>query len=110
LTRDPLRPGLSLRQRRDRVMAALSAALNALDACGAGQPQADKAFHPLRAEAIPLEAALSLQRIRRAPETIDTALTLIYRMEQQAAASCGQGSALDRALLIIGRRHEADRQ
>ena len=110
LTRDPLRPGLSLRQRQERVMAGFRRAVEALDACVTKQPAANNAFESLRAEAGALEPELALGRLRRTPESIDTALNLIYRMEQQTLDTCGQGSAFDRALLLIGRRHEADRQ
>ncbi len=110
LTRDPLRPGLSLSQRQERVMAGFRRAADALDACVARQPVANNAFESLRAEARTLEPELALGRLRRTPESIDTALNLIYRMEQQRLETCGEGSAFDRALLLIGRRHEADRQ
>jgi tetratricopeptide (TPR) repeat protein len=110
LTRDPLRPGLSLRQRQNRVMTGFRRALEALDDCVIKKPAANNAFDSLRAEAGALEPELTLERLRRTPESIDTALNLIYRIEQQTADTCGQGSAFDRALLLIGRRHEADRQ
>ena len=57
-----------------------------------------------------MEPELTAERLRRTPESIDTAVNLIYRIEQQTVDTCGQGSAFDRALLLIGRRHEADRQ
>ena len=57
-----------------------------------------------------MEPELTPERLRRTPESIDTAVNLIYRIEQQTVDTCGQGSAFDRALLLIGRRHEADRQ
>jgi tetratricopeptide (TPR) repeat protein len=110
LTRDPLRPGLSLRQRQDRVMAGFRRALEALDDCVTKQPAASGSFDSLRAEAGAFEPELALERLRRTPESTDTALNLIYRIEQQTAETCGQGSPFDRALLLIGRRHEADRQ
>ena len=110
LTRDPLRPGLSLRQRQDRLMAGFRRALEALDDCVTKRPAANNAFESLRAEAGALEPELTPNRLRRTPESIDIALHLIYRVEQQTANTCGQGSGFDRALLLIGRRHEADRQ
>jgi tetratricopeptide (TPR) repeat protein len=110
LTRDPLRPGLSLRQRQDLVMAGFRRALEALDDCAIKKPAANNAFDSLRAEAGALEPALTPERLRRTPESIDSALNLIYRIEQQTLDTCGQGSAFDRALLLIARRHEADRQ
>jgi hypothetical protein len=82
----------------------------ALDACVTKRPAAHNVFESLRAEAGALEPALVLGRLRRTPETIDAALNLIYRMEQQTLDTCGQGSAFDRALLLIGQRHDADRQ
>jgi len=110
LTRDPLRPGLSLRQRQDRVMAGFRRASEALDDCATKKPAANNAFDSLRAEAGALEPELTPARLRRTPESIGTSLSLIYRIEQQTLDSCGQGSAFDRALLLIGRRHDADRQ
>lgn len=110
LTQDPLRPGLSLRQRQERLMRGLERALEALDDCVTRQQPSNPAFGSLRAEASTLEPELALGRLRRAPESIDTGLNLVYRIEQQTVDTCGQGSAFDRALLLIGRRHEVDRQ
>jgi tetratricopeptide (TPR) repeat protein len=110
LTRDPLRPGLSLRQQGDRVMAGFRRALEALDDCVTKRPAANDSFDSLRAEAGALEPKMTPERLRRTPESIDAALNLIYRIEQQTVDTCGQGSAFDRALLLIGRRHEVDRQ
>jgi tetratricopeptide (TPR) repeat protein len=110
LARDPLRPGLSWRQRQGRLMAGFRRALEALDGCVTRKPAANSAFDSLRAEAGALAPALTAEGLRRRPESIDTALNLIYRIEQQAVDTCGQGSAFDRALLLIGRRHEANRQ
>ena len=110
LTRDPLRPGLSLRQRHERLTAGFRRAVEAIDACVTKQPAVNNALESLRAEAGALEPQLTLERLRRTPELTDTALNLIYRMEQQTLDVCGEGAALDRALLLIARRHEADRQ
>jgi tetratricopeptide (TPR) repeat protein len=107
LTRDPLRPGLSLRQRQQRLMLGFRRASEALDECIDKQPS-DSALRRLRAEATALQPELEPEKLRRQPETIDSALNLINRIEQQTVAACGQGSAFDRALLLIARRHEAD--
>jgi tetratricopeptide (TPR) repeat protein len=110
LTRDPLRPGLALRQRQERVLAGLRRALAVLDDCANKQPANSRALESLRAEASELEPKLALERVRRTPESVDAGLNLIYRIEQRTAEMCGQGSAFDRALLLMGRRHDADRQ
>lgn len=91
-------------------MAGFRRALEALDDCVTKKPAANNTFDALRTEAEALEPELTPERLRRTPESIDTALSLIYRIEQQTVDTCGQGSALDRALLLIGRRHEVDRQ
>jgi tetratricopeptide (TPR) repeat protein len=114
LARDPLRPGLSLRQRQERVIAGFMRALQALDECANRQPANSSGLEALRSEASALEPDLSLDRVRRTPESIDTGLNLglnlIYRIERQADEICGQGSDFDRALLLIGARHEAERR
>lgn len=110
LTRDPLRPGLTLRQRQERVLAGFRRALAVLDDCANKQPANSGALESLRAEASELEPKLALERVRRTPESIGAGLNLIHRVEQRTVEMCGQGSAFDRALLLMGRRHEADRQ
>ena len=91
-------------------MAGFRRALEALDDCATKKPAASNAFDSLRAEVGALEPELAPEKLRRTPESIEPALNLIYRTEQQTLDSCGQSSAFDRALLLIGRRHEADRQ
>ena len=91
-------------------MAGFRRAVEALDDCVSKHPAANTAFESLRAEGGALEPELASERLRRTPESIDTALNLVYRIEQQTVDTCGHGSAFDRALLLIGRRHEADRQ
>lgn len=109
LSGDPLRPGLSLQQRQERVTAALQRALGALDECAAQRPAPLDDSVPLRADATALLPQLALDRVRHAPEGIDAGVHLVYRIEQLTAGACGHTSAIDRALLLIGRRHEVDR-
>lgn len=110
LSGDPLRPGLALGQRQNRVMAGFRRALAALDGCLLRQPEASTTLEPLRAEANTMESALVPEKLRLTSESIDAAVNLIYRIEQQTADACGPGSTFDRALILIGRRHEADTQ
>jgi tetratricopeptide (TPR) repeat protein len=110
LTHDPLRRGLSLRQRHDRLMVGFRRALEVLDACATTQPRTRGALELLRAEASALEPELAFHKLRRAPESVDAGVNLIYRIEQRTAEACGDGSAFDRALLLIGRRYDVDRQ
>lgn len=110
INRDPLRKGLSLGQRQERMVAALTRASETLAACSAAHAGSSDTWQPLRAEADAASAALTLRQLRSTPEALDNALDLVYRIEQQTQAACGDGSAFDRALLLIGRRHDADRK
>lgn len=112
LSRDPLRPGLPFSERQARLQVDFARAMERLDSCQAlsagGSAQAP--LEALRAEAKALEPELAPRRLRRSPDTIETGFELVYRIEQQTVDDCGQASLLDRALLIIGRRHDAERQ
>ena len=41
------------------------------------------------------------------PDTLNDGIALIYEGEHAALESCGEGSATDRALLLVGRLHAA---
>ena len=113
LTRDPLRPRLPLRQRQKILALNLANARQALEACIAGKSEGAQALHdriaPLHAEAATLEPQITVARLRRSPEVIDAAVSLSYRLEQWRRDACGPGTPLDRALLLVGERHEGDR-
>ncbi len=113
LTRDPLQPGLSFGERRALTRLDFNQATAALNECITAQRKTNQAnnldLQSLRDEAVALEPALSASGVRRSPDAVETAVNLIYRIEKQIGETCGQGSAFDRALLLIGQRHEADR-
>lgn len=109
LSRDPLRPGLSLRQRQQLITQALARAVELIDLCAREQPASSDTFASLRAEAAGLEPQLAVDKLRSTPESIDFTLDLIARVEELAAGTCAEPTALDRALILIGRRHQADR-
>lgn len=113
LERDPMRPGLPLRERRARAVLNLARARQALEACDT--PSAARRDigrydrQSLRAEAAMLEPLLGGAAPRRdSTDTIEQAQDLVYRIEQQVVARCG-GSLLDRALLLIGSRDRDNR-
>jgi hypothetical protein len=112
LTRDPLRPRLPLRERQKILALNVASALQALDTCIAGKGEGAQALHdriaPLRAEVETLEPQMTVARLRQSPEVIDAAVSLICRLEQRRRDACGPGTPLDRALLLVGERHEGD--
>ena len=113
LTRDPLQPGLSFGERRALTRLDFNQATAVLNECITAQQKTNQTnnldLQSLRDEAVALEPALSASGLRRSPDAIETVVNLVYRIEQQTGKTCGLGSAFDRALLLIGQRHEADR-
>lgn len=110
LAHDPLAPRLSFAERRRRLTAGFRHAAERLDTCLARQ-RADAAAGPgdlngLRAEAAAFAPALAARRAR--PELIEEGVDLVYRIERTIEGACGAAAPLDRALLLIGRRHGLD--
>jgi len=112
LERDPLRPGLSLPRRLERVVMDVERAKHLLESCriSTGRRPSDATLDALTSETRALEPKLSLKVLRRSPETVDRAMDLIYRVTQQTVDVCAEATRLDRALLIIGHRRDAERQ
>ena len=106
---DPLAPGVPSSDRQQRVQSGLDAARDRLDRCLSqavlpGQPPTDtETLQTLRARVDTLGGL-----DRPAPvlfETFEQAFSLIYEVEQTVPESCAAPTPMDRALLLIGRRH-----
>jgi tetratricopeptide (TPR) repeat protein len=99
---DPLAPGVGAAERQRRLLAALQAVRQHLDACASTD-----AWRALVQEVDASSA--SVRRARRAdPDALVAGVDLVGRAEQ-AAGSCGTPSPLDRALALVARLHGADR-
>ena len=113
LTRDPLAARLPIRERRERLKSALQRASERLETCIADVADASSStpadLEALQTEAQTLEAALGARRPDSSSDSIETGLNLVYRMEQRAQ-SCSPETPADRALLLIGQRHDVDKQ
>lgn len=113
LTRDPLQARLSLRDRQERAVQNVNRAVELLAECRASQSSGrltSQVVDSLEAEAGAMTRNLTLKALRQSPETLDQAVDLVYRIARQTVDVCAAATPLDRALLIIGRRHEAERQ
>jgi Tfp pilus assembly protein PilF len=97
LTRDPLAPRLSARERRRRLTANLNDVNQRLSYCASDGAQA------LLVQTTDFLARL--EKAREADGIIDDGLELIRRVEEGVPASCPTPRSIDRALLIIARRH-----
>jgi hypothetical protein len=113
LTDDPLRPRLSFQERRHRLTGGFVQAAERLDQCltDASLGQSKRVgLESLRGEAHAFEGLLSSKRRAQSEDWLVSGVDLIYRIEQETVGACAPPSSVDRALLLIGRRHEADRQ
>lgn len=111
LTSDPLGAGLTFAERRRRLAVVVRHVVESLEACRAADSDRGHVnLDALRTEARSFESTLSSKTARRSPDTIETGVRLMYRIEQQTAQPCAPPSSLDRAVLLIGRRHESDAQ
>lgn len=109
LTRDPLANRIGSVGRRRRLTSGLTYARDRLRACTIAHVQggATSDESPVQEEADEFEDHLN----RSAPleqDTIEAGVDLMYRLEQRITQACGPPSAVDRALLLIGREHGGD--
>jgi tetratricopeptide (TPR) repeat protein len=108
LSRDPLATRIGSTERRRRLMNNLSYAQQRFAAC-LGQRGA-----PPAADALALQSELQSfdVQLKRRPQldqdTVESGVDLIDRVERSAIENCGPSTALDRALLLIGRQHGAE--
>ena len=109
LTGDPLEPRLSANERSRRLLAAFEQAMQTLEGCLADPSVAVDArvgLDALHAEALEFGVAVAAQRRGDLRTLIDDGVDLVYRVEQSIEGSCETPTMpLDRALLLIGRRH-----
>ncbi len=108
LTDDPLAPHLSAQERRERLLQGLQRASQRLQTCldRTTDSNAIEQMRSLQAEALAMPSKLNPNR-QPDFDTVRSGAGLIFRMEEAASASCGQGSPADQALLLIGRAHKA---
>jgi Tfp pilus assembly protein PilF len=107
LAHDPLLPRLSAAERERRLRGILSLAHARLDACDSDAGSQETRAQ-LRQELDEMTGALATAARRRTPvvDLVDDAVGIVARMERQTE-SCGAVTPLDRALRLIGARHEA---
>jgi tetratricopeptide (TPR) repeat protein len=108
LSSDPLSPHLPRTERNERLEKALNQSLSRLDTCMA-RPDINGAvvdLNALRSQATTLDLKLRRGGLGRDPELLDTGMELIDRIAETTKNDCGDPEGLDRALLLIGRKHK----
>jgi tetratricopeptide (TPR) repeat protein len=111
LSRDPLVPRITLAERRRRLAAILAHVLPAVDGCASSAAgsalQSDTDFAALRGALTAISGEGPAARPPRlGPEQIDEAFEIAYRAQLKATQVCELQSPMDRAVLLIGARHE----
>jgi tetratricopeptide (TPR) repeat protein len=130
LRNDPFAGHISDAERNRRIAVAFTQAEKRLDACAqeknidlkatvtpaeASGPALATGSAPsplLALQSLWTEAKPDLARLRLPAETDlpDAIMDVVFQIEQQTAATCGQPQGLDRALLLISQKHEAANQ
>ncbi len=107
LASDPLEPRLSVRARSERLLLAFERASASLAICLADPSVAGRdSLEMLQVEAVDFDAAVAEQRPGDLRDLIDEGVDLVYRIERSIELRCRTPiTPLDRALLLIGRRH-----
>lgn len=106
LSRDPLATRIGSAERRRRLVANVTYVRQRMQACiEAGNGSADSAA--LENEATIFETQLTHPGILE-QDTVEAGVDLIDRLERDIVTRCGPVTALDHALALIGRRHEAE--
>ena len=109
---DPLAPRLTTIERRRRLLAAFDSATQRLAAC-LRDPAAstEPVLQALEEEAGNFGSELTLRGPRETRAVVDDGVDLVYRIERAVEQSCGAPARpLDRAIVLIGRRHGLDPQ
>ncbi len=110
LSNDPLAPHLARGERNRRVLVDFDQALGRLQSCFRQQSgkrdNASSGLQSLEADALTMQSQLRSGNLRRDPELLRAGMELISNIEEATNASCGEPAGLDRALLLIGRKHQ----
>jgi tetratricopeptide (TPR) repeat protein len=110
LARDPLARRLPAGERRRRLQANVADAAARLDSCPGDSVPEQALAASLRTELEKLSAALRRRQFPRDLDDIESGVELIHRIERETAAWCPIARAEDRALTLIGQRHQGEAQ
>ena len=107
LSHDPLESYLRREERSKRLVADFEQSLRRLQSC-LGQQSAKKdspSLETLEADAMEIQGKLQPKNLQQDPELLRAGMELICKIEEATRNSCGDPVALDRALLLVCRKH-----
>jgi len=111
LEMDPFRRQLSVARRNRMVMDAFAAAGQRLKSCSAlddskGSVSSADPQQNLAESWSKLKKQITERGLRQHPDLVEGAMDLVFRIERQTSAACGEPDGKDMALLLIAKLHE----
>ncbi|HSS97086.1 MAG TPA: hypothetical protein VLK33_08650, partial [Terriglobales bacterium] len=104
LSMDPFVRSISVSQRHQLVIDAFATATERWKVC----PSADKNEDRLTVQLTELKSKITSAGLKQNPDLVDTAMNLVFGIEQATDGKCGTSSPKDRALLLIAKLHETN--
>lgn len=108
LRMDPFRRQISVNQRHRIVIQAFNAAGERLKACAVVDSSANPASPGLAEKWTNMKPQITEEGLRRDPDLVEQAMSLVFDIERQASAVCGPPTGIDEALLLISKLHEGN--
>jgi len=113
LKMDPFRRQISVDQRNRIVIEAFAAAGERLKSCAAvgntqGSASSAVSTPSLADEWTKMKPQITEQGLRRNPDLVEAAMSLVFNIERQANGACGSSTGVDLALLLISKLHEGN--
>jgi tetratricopeptide (TPR) repeat protein len=113
LKMDPYRRQISVSDRNRAVIDAFNTAGERLKTCplpeaagSEGSTDAKAAQPPLATQWKEMQPKMTAGNLRRDPDLVETAMDLIFAVEQQTNSTCGTPTGKDLALLLVSKLHE----
>jgi tetratricopeptide (TPR) repeat protein len=113
LESDPYHPGLPTDVRAQRAASALAASESRVQQCAAklnlslADSSSKSGLQMAYATSQKMKMEWSERNLRRFPDRVDAAMSLVFRMENLAAQQCGAPQGKDYALWLLGRTRGA---
>ncbi|MGE5725940.1 MAG: tetratricopeptide repeat protein, partial [Acidobacteriota bacterium] len=104
LEMDPFRQERRVRDREQAVVNAFATAGKRLGTCSAAETSEEKQMLAQRWAG--MNPQVTISHLRANPDLINSAMSLVFRIERETQDICGAGSDEDAALLLIARNHE----
>lgn len=108
---DPFDRRISAQERRRRAVLDFNHALAQLTACAKTQnidlktASGPSGLQALYVAAMKIKPQVRESALRRNPDLLDSAMSLVFQIEQVITQKCGVSGSMDRALLLIGQRN-----